>query len=856
LPDGLSIDAATGLISGTVADDAVSPGAYPVTVEVEDGNGQSASQDFDWIVNDSQLTAQVAPISAEEGTTFQTTVATFTDSDLNRVAGNYSALIAWGDGSSDLGEVSGANGQFTVSDSHVYLHPGTYPIQVQISDDSGGSVSASAQAIVSAAPLQATGVSGAAVAGTPVTETVATFTDGNTLDAAESYTATIYWGDGTNSNGVVEGGAGAFNVSGTHAYATPGNYAISVTIADADQTTATASSAMTVGNAYAGQAANLTVASFTSSNPNAAAGDFTATINWGDGTAPTSGVVTGSGGQFAVGGSHSYAAAGLYSVQVTLTDQYGDTLQANGTVNVVHPALLEYGSNAEVAVGTPLSNDLVSVFVDPDVADTAATFAGTQIVWGDGTTSAAQVTQVGALFAVRGSDADATAGTFAASVQPKIAGTPVAADLAKAINQVFPQTNPFNRPVVDILSSAEYPTNTLRIAQWQNAFADNVFDPKNSDKTATVKPNLVDLDPRRYYIKVIDPGAANKGTITVTVQTTQTALPDYLNNPADYVNPPTQITLTETGPGTGIFVSKALLLVSNKTDNEYKIDGVANNAPNDRSEIVALGGSVLVTYKYGNGLERTAIASVPVAGKVNLYLNVLNDKVGGTPIFPKATVLADVAAAQEVWAQAGIEVTYQLHSPPPPPKMAYSFDPPAGVDLTDGVQMTTVDSGKPPPPPPVALTAEERALLGNGDLRKGAEPNSVYVYFVNTLWFTQIIPPAQKGDDPIVVKRYPGGTAFTAADTTPNFANSVLIGSTVSSIGLPPSQFVLAHELGHVLFNDRGSDPASHNQDLTNLMFVYSAEPLPVAVTNPERLTPAQVEKALASPLVVPPGSK
>jgi hypothetical protein len=50
LPSGLSINAATGLISGTVAAGAAANGPYAVTVSASDADGNSASQQFTWHV--------------------------------------------------------------------------------------------------------------------------------------------------------------------------------------------------------------------------------------------------------------------------------------------------------------------------------------------------------------------------------------------------------------------------------------------------------------------------------------------------------------------------------------------------------------------------------------------------------------------------------------------------------------------------------------------------------------------------------------------------------------------------------------------------------------------------------------
>ena len=74
-----------------------------------------------------------------------------------------------------------------------------------------------------------------------------------------------------------------------------------------------------------------TVATFTDANPNATASDFTATINWGDGTTTTGTVVAQNGGGFAVDGTHTYADEGKYTVDVTINDVGGSTASATST---------------------------------------------------------------------------------------------------------------------------------------------------------------------------------------------------------------------------------------------------------------------------------------------------------------------------------------------------------------------------------------------------------------------------------------------------------------------------------------------------------------------------------------------
>src|SRR5205823_3624314 len=74
--------------------------------------------------------------------------------------------------------------------------------------------------------------------------------------------------------------------------------------------------------------------SFSDDNTGAPVSDFTATIDWGDG-ASSPGVVGGSGGSYAADGSHAYAAAGPYTITVTVVDDGGSMTAATAVTSVV-----------------------------------------------------------------------------------------------------------------------------------------------------------------------------------------------------------------------------------------------------------------------------------------------------------------------------------------------------------------------------------------------------------------------------------------------------------------------------------------------------------------------------------------
>jgi glucose/arabinose dehydrogenase len=184
--------------------------------------------------------------------------------------------------------------------------------------------------------------------GVAFTGAVATFTETNLSEGAGSFTATIDWGDGATTAGMVTAMAtpGRFQVTGTHTYAeesgaTPVPVAVTITDGGA---TATAHSAAAVADAalvahfrsfnpVAGTPFNAQVASFIDRDPGGVLSDYMATIDWGDGTT-SAGTIAASSSGFTVNGGHTYAAPGTFAVVVVIQDAGGSAATVRGTITV------------------------------------------------------------------------------------------------------------------------------------------------------------------------------------------------------------------------------------------------------------------------------------------------------------------------------------------------------------------------------------------------------------------------------------------------------------------------------------------------------------------------------------------
>jgi Domain of unknown function (DUF4214) len=119
--------------SHTYADE----GIYPIEVVVSDLDGATEIHGTATVA-DAPLTATAVSFAVPKKTAFTQTVATFVDGNPGGKASEFTASIAWGDGSSSRGTVSARpGGGFVVTGSHTYESKGRYEVAVHVKDVGG-----------------------------------------------------------------------------------------------------------------------------------------------------------------------------------------------------------------------------------------------------------------------------------------------------------------------------------------------------------------------------------------------------------------------------------------------------------------------------------------------------------------------------------------------------------------------------------------------------------------------------------------------------------------------------------------------------------------------------------------------
>lgn len=323
-----------------------------------------------------------------------------------------------------------SSGHVTFTDANTYGIAGTDTITAVVTDAGGsreetvGSVSWQYSDNVSASGNDITGYSGEPL-GSP---TVSTFSDSHDTTTAGDWNASIDWGDGTTTTGQVSGSGGDYTVSGDHTYSTNGVYLVQVTITDPNLPTDTATTTATATITQApltvkagsitpteGQQFSGQIATLTGGSTQAAATDYTATVDWGDGQTST-GKITGSAANFSISASHTYAEAKTYTVTVKVVENANTSDKASDTTTAtVSEAPITVTAHSFTTTLGRAYSGTVATFTDGDAVTPASDYTAT-IEWGDGHTDTGTITGGSGSFTVSGSHTYASVGSFPVTV--------------------------------------------------------------------------------------------------------------------------------------------------------------------------------------------------------------------------------------------------------------------------------------------------------------------------------------------------------------------------------------------------------------------------------------------------------
>ena len=407
--DGSAPTAGTVTPNGAGGFDVAGTHAYPdaltyqITATVTSDSGVAYTVGSVAVVGVAALSANPATITPQEGRSFTSTVATFTDPNRFLKAGDFTATVDWGDGSADNAAIAAdPNGGFDVVGTHTYLVVGSYTTTAVIDSKRGATTTTVGKAFVQDAPLTSSGASLTVVAGATFSGVVATFTDANPFGTVSQFTPTIDWGDGSATAGTVQANpSGGFEVLGTHVYQAFGSYPVSTTIADVGGASTQANAAAIVVDAPISAAASPLsgvegaaivggqLATFVDANPFAHLADFTAQVAWGDGTTSPGTVLARAGGGFRVVGTHTYTYFGTYAVGVTVRSVGGSSATTGGSATLADAPLTTSGLNLSLVEGATFGG-LVAHFSDANPFSRPTDFSAT-INWGDGTTTVASL---------------------------------------------------------------------------------------------------------------------------------------------------------------------------------------------------------------------------------------------------------------------------------------------------------------------------------------------------------------------------------------------------------------------------------------------------------------------------------
>jgi PKD repeat protein len=354
-------------------------GTYTVAVTVTDGSSESDSATFQVTVENVGPTL-TAPDDqeADEGASTSFNLGSFSDPGVEDSP--WTVTVDWGDGSAS--ESFDVTEQGDVGRSHGYDDNGLYTVSISVTDKDGGSSTEEtfSVSVANVAPSATFANDGPVAEGESFTLSLSGPSDPSPADTTAGFGFAFDCGDGV--------GYGPFGGVASAVCATSDDGARSVggKIRDKDGDAREYTNTVMVENvaptltaaadqeADEGAGTSFELGSF--SDPGAQDSPWTVAVDWGDGSGPEGFEVSAQG---LIGGSHTYADNGVYTVSVTVTDKDDDASHAavfNVTVHNVAPTITQFTGTDYLhgplafTGGASAYSVFTTMFDDPGTEDT------------------------------------------------------------------------------------------------------------------------------------------------------------------------------------------------------------------------------------------------------------------------------------------------------------------------------------------------------------------------------------------------------------------------------------------------------------------------------------------------------
>jgi hypothetical protein len=610
LPDGLTLNPSTGLISGTLIPGAAADGPYAVTATLDDGAAQD-TQTFNWSVAPYVSLASIADQGGVEGTAVSLAVGatdagslalTYSASGLpgglgiNSSTGLISGTIATGAalaGAADV-TVAASDGTYGSSESFAWsLRPAAAPAAPTVSslglqrNDTGDGVNVQVQA--------------SDAAGYPLSYGATNLPDGLSIDpslglisgtvaddaaSTKAYTVTVSVSDGVGET-----------TNRTFQWAVnPSPIAVSVS----PSLTATAGT----------DPGSITVATFTTPDQNSDESDFTATIEWGDGSSSV-GTVDGQDGSFTVTSDHVYEATGNLTLSVVVDDAVtGGIGHGSGTAPVTAAPWTLTGDFEQGALVNTAGTVELGTIQDNDPGITASDFSVT--IPGIGL---ATVTAVGdGLFSITETHTFTTTGPVTLTLDATGPSGAVAVTGTTTTSTVA--VGNLEAGVPSTLTVAQFASSNPSLPAGSYTATIGWGDgTSNTTGTVTVSGGVVTVTGSHTF--AVDSMDQSGYAYQVTVQLTDTAGDNFtVTNPVIVVRPPAHLQVAnviEDASGTVSGQTVATFEVPNHTDTASEFQATINWGDGSSSTGTVNGGNGVFQVQAGHTYATSGNYLVQVA---------------------------------------------------------------------------------------------------------------------------------------------------------------------------------------------------------------------------------------------------